>query len=170
MRRGRLERKGCVVDLYHKATGDLAKIADWTEDSLGYAREHGQRKLGWLLEAVRVEVELENALLALPLGEHLGPERASARENTVQENGRASDVARGVLERKREDEKSRARLVDWELFEEGLVALMRNGKVSYKHVDELAPEDRPARIAANRARTTWLKERRDGWLGRGEVS
>ena len=210
LRRGRLERKGCVVDLYHKATGDLAKIADWTEDSLGYAREHGQRKLGWLLEAVRVEVELENALLALPLGEHLGPERASARENTVQENGRASDVAHGVLERKREDEKSRARLVDWELFmqaerrelelrkdgqlakllgeplpgeppaalrrlssedrrqaEEGLVALMRNGKVSYKQVDELAPEDRPARIAANRARTAWLKERRDAWLPGG---
>jgi hypothetical protein len=70
----------------HKAAEDLAKMADWTEDSLGYAREHGQRKLGWLLEAVRVEVKLENAWLALPLGEHLGPERGGAREKTVQEN------------------------------------------------------------------------------------
>jgi hypothetical protein len=51
--------------------------------------------------------------------------------------------------------------------EEGLVALMSMGKVSYKHLDELSPKDMPARAAANRLRTTWLKERRDGWLGRG---
>jgi hypothetical protein len=25
----------------------------------------------------------------------------------------------------------------------------------------------PARVAANRLRATWLKERRDGWLARG---
>jgi hypothetical protein len=54
--------------------------------------------------------------------------------------------------------------------EEGLVALMSAGKMSYKRVDELSPEDVPARVAANRLRTTWLKERRDGWLGRGEGS
>src|SRR5215212_337228 len=53
--------------------------------------------------------------------------------------------------------------------EEGLVALMSGGKVSYKHVEELCQEDMPARVAANRLRTTWLKERRDGWLGHGEV-
>ena len=52
--------------------------------------------------------------------------------------------------------------------EEGRVALMSNGKVSYKSLDELCEEDMPARIAASRARTTWLKERRDGWLRRGE--
>ncbi|MDP8974563.1 MAG: hypothetical protein M3N45_15695 [Actinomycetota bacterium] len=50
--------------------------------------------------------------------------------------------------------------------EEGLVALMSGGKVSYKHLDELSQADQPARIAARRARTGWLKERRDGWLGR----
>ena len=49
--------------------------------------------------------------------------------------------------------------------EEGLVALMSNGKVSYKRVEELSEEDMPARIAAKRVRTAWLKERRDGWLG-----
>jgi hypothetical protein len=48
----------------------------------------------------------------------------------------------------------------------GLVALMSMGKVSYKPLDELSPEDMPARAAANRLRTTWLKERRDGWLAR----
>jgi hypothetical protein len=54
--------------------------------------------------------------------------------------------------------------------EEGLVALMRGGKVSYKPLGELCPEEMPARVAANRLRETWLKERRDGWLGREEDS
>jgi hypothetical protein len=49
--------------------------------------------------------------------------------------------------------------------EHGLVALMSGGKTSYKRLEDLEPEDMPARIAANRLRTTWLKERGDGWLG-----
>jgi hypothetical protein len=53
------------VDLAHKATGDLAKMAIWSQDSLRYAREHGQWKLIRLLEAVRVEVKLEDALLTV---------------------------------------------------------------------------------------------------------
>ena len=48
----------------------------------------------------------------------------------------------------------------------GLVALMSMGKVSYKPLEELSPKDMAARIAANRLRLTWLKERRDGWLAR----
>jgi len=52
--------------------------------------------------------------------------------------------------------------------EEGLVALMSNGKVFYKHVEGLSEEDMPARIAANRLRTTWLKERQDRWLDHGD--
>jgi hypothetical protein len=51
--------------------------------------------------------------------------------------------------------------------EKELVTLMSNGKTSYKHIEELSEEDMPARKAAERLRTTWLKERRDGWLGRG---
>jgi hypothetical protein len=46
----------------------------------------------------------------------------------------------------------------------GLVALMSGGRTFYKHIDDLDPEDMPARIAANRLRTTWLKERRDAWI------
>lgn len=53
--------------------------------------------------------------------------------------------------------------------ERGLVALMSGGKTFYKDIGDLAPEDMPARIAANRLRTTWLKERRDEWLGGGEI-
>ena len=48
----------------------------------------------------------------------------------------------------------------------GLVALMSNGRTAYKRVEELCEGDMPARVAADRLRTTWLKERRDGWLVR----
>ena len=55
--------------------------------------------------------------------------------------------------------------------EEGLVALMRDGEVYYKRIDELTPEDRPARIAAKRLRTGWIKERlaerQEKWGGSG---
>jgi hypothetical protein len=52
--------------------------------------------------------------------------------------------------------------------EEGVVALMSNGKVYYKHLVELSEEDMAARVAAKRLRTTWLKERQeDRWYGRG---
>jgi hypothetical protein len=61
-------------------------------------------------------------------------------------------------------------LEDQRQAEEGLVALMSGGKVSYKHVEELSEKDMPARVAANRLRTTWLKERQDGWLGRRDGS
>ncbi len=66
------------MDLNHKAARELARMAVWSEESLGYACEHGQRKLVWLLEAVRVEIKLEDALLALPLGEQVLPQRGSA--------------------------------------------------------------------------------------------
>jgi hypothetical protein len=48
----------------------------------------------------------------------------------------------------------------------GLVALMSMGKVSYMPLEELSPADLAARIAANRLRKTWHKDRRDGWLAR----
>ena len=51
--------------------------------------------------------------------------------------------------------------------EEGLVALMHDGEVFYKHLEELSEGDMLARIAASRLRTTWLKERQeDRWFGR----
>ena len=50
--------------------------------------------------------------------------------------------------------------------EEGLVALMHDGEVFYRHLEELSEEDVPARIAASRLRTAWLKERQeDRWFG-----
>jgi hypothetical protein len=259
------------VDLNHKTAEGLAEMTAWTEDSLGYVREHGQRKLVWLLEAVEVEVKLEGQLLALPVGKHLSPERGSTRGKALHKKQRVADMATAILRRQaeartewtgetfeealeavleteagrqlaelrdgpnrdeeaqrwqenlprkrvkerkrtRQEERNRAEQdAAWALFmqaelrelelrkggqlarllgeplpgespaalrrlasedqrqaEEGLVALMSNGKVGYKHVDELSPEDLPARIALNRARTTWLKDRRDAWLGYGD--
>lgn len=52
---------------------------------------------------------------------------------------------------------------DQKQAEKGLVALAVGGNIVYKQLSDLIPEDRPARIAADRARTTWLKERRDRW-------
>lgn len=63
----------------------------------------------------------------------------------------------------------RLALADQRQAEEGLVALASDGKVSYKRLEELVEKDRPARVAANRLRTGWLKERRDGWLGTAGV-
>ena len=54
--------------------------------------------------------------------------------------------------------------------EEGLVALTSSGKVYYKPLEELVEGDMAARIAADRLRESWLKERRDGWLSRPEGS
>lgn len=54
--------------------------------------------------------------------------------------------------------------------EEGLVALMSGGKLHYKPLDDLSPDDMPTRLAAERLRTAWLKKRQDGWLAQGKGS
>jgi hypothetical protein len=59
----------------------------------------------------------------------------------------------------------RLALEDQRQAQEGLVALMRDSEVSYKRVEELIPEDRPARDAANRARRRWLDQRMDRRVG-----
>jgi hypothetical protein len=56
---------------------------------------------------------------------------------------------------------------DQKQAEEGLVALTSNGKTYYKLVGELTEGDMAARIAADRLREAWLKERRDRWLDYG---
>jgi hypothetical protein len=63
------------VDSSHVTPEELVERSVWTEVSLGYAREHGRRKLARLLGALKDDVEFEGALVALPPGEHLGPAR-----------------------------------------------------------------------------------------------
>ncbi len=47
------------------------------------------------------------------------------------------------------------------------MTLTSNGKTYYKLVEGLTEGDMAARIAADRLREAWLKERRDGWLDYG---
>jgi hypothetical protein len=61
----------------------------------------------------------------------------------------------------------RLALEDQRQAKEGLVALTRNGKTYYKLVEELTEADMGARIAADRLREAWLKERQDRWIDYG---
>src|SRR5215210_573889 len=102
------------------------------------------RKAAWesFMRRERREVELrKEGQLAELLGEALAGETPAA-----------------LLRLGREDQRQ---------AEEGLVALTSNGKTYYKLVEELTEEDMGARIAADRLREAWLKERRDGWLDYG---
>lgn len=109
------------------------------------AEKRAQEAADWERFVISERRELERrerGQLADQLGEPLPGESASGLERLVNEDRRQA--------------------------REGLVALMSSGKVTFKPLDALSPEDMPARIAANRLRETWLKERRDRWLGRGE--
>jgi len=102
------------------------------------------RLVAWkeFMQAERRELELRrNSQLARMLGEPLPGEPPSMVVRLASEDRRQA--------------------------EEGLVALMHDGEVFYKHLEVLSEGDMPARIAAARVRTTWLKERQeDRWFGR----
>ena len=102
------------------------------------------RKAAWesFMRKERREVELrKDGQLAELLGEALAGEPPAALRRLAREDQRQA--------------------------EEGLVALTSNGKTYYKLVEELTEGDMAARIAADRLREAWLKERRDGWLDYG---
>jgi hypothetical protein len=102
------------------------------------------RKAAWesFMRRERREIELrKDGQLAELLGEALAGETPAALRRLAREDQRQA--------------------------EEGLVALTSNGKVYYKLVEELTEEDMGARIAADRLREAWLKERRDGWIDYG---
>jgi hypothetical protein len=105
------------------------------------------RKAAWesFMRRERRELELrKEGQLAALLGEALAGETPAALRRLAREDQRQA--------------------------EEGLVALTSNGKTYYKLVEELTEGDMGARIAADRLREAWLKERRDRWLGRKEGS
>jgi hypothetical protein len=91
--------------------------------------------------------------------------RTERRELELRKEGQLARVLAEPLPGEPSEALRRLASEDQRQAEEGLVALMRGGKASYKRLDELSPDDMPARIAANRARTGWLKERRDAWSG-----
>jgi hypothetical protein len=166
LRRVLLVRKGNAVNPDQKASADLAKAAIWSEDSLGYTRELGQRKLVWLLEAVKADVEFEESVRATLSRGHLRFARTGYRGAATHDNDRKTEDADDARRRKREVEKYRAGFASWKKFMDSKrrgLELRKGGELG-KLLGELSPEDMPARAAANRLRTTWLKERRHVWL------
>ena len=151
LRRVPPERKGYAVDLDHEVSEEAARRdarrVDTADDLRRLEREKEKdqaRIIAWelFMETERRELSLrQDGQLGRLLGEPQPGESLAALERLADEDQRQA--------------------------QDGLVALMSMGKVSYKHLDELSPKDMPARAAANRLRTTWLKERRDGWLARG---
>jgi hypothetical protein len=79
-----------------------------------------------------------------------------------QANGRLGYALRTTLPGESQEELDRLIEEDRYLAQTGLVSLVaEDGTVSHKHVDELKPEDRPARQRAEVARLDWLMERTD---------
>jgi hypothetical protein len=93
--------------------------------------------------------------------------RKERRELKLRKDGQLAELLGEALAGEPPAALRRLAREDQRQAEEGLVALTSNGKTFYKGVDELTEGDMAARIAADRLRTAWLKERRDGWLDYG---
>ena len=96
--------------------------------------------------------------------------RRERRELKLRKEGQLAELLGEALAGEPPAALRRLALEDQRQAEEGLVALTSNGKTYYKLVEELTEGDMGARIAADRLRKAWLKERRDRWLGRREDS
>jgi len=88
---------------------------------------------------------------------------AGEREALVgRANGRLAYALRTTLPGESREELDRLIEDDRRLAQTGLVSLVaEDGTVSHKHVDELTPEEMPARQRAEVARLDWLMERTD---------
>ena len=142
------ERKGNAVNPDQKASADLAKAAIWSEDSLGYARERGRRKLVWLLEAVKADVEFEGSLRSLLSRGHPRLARAGYRGAATHDNDRKTDEADDARRRKREEEKYRAHLASWKRFMDSEcreLELRKGGKLG-RLLGEPQPGEPPAAL------------------------
>jgi CHAD domain-containing protein len=93
--------------------------------------------------------------------------RKERRELKLRKEGQLAELLGEALAGESPAALQRLALEDQRQAEEGLVALTSNGKTYYKLLEELTEGDMAARIAADRLREAWLKERRDGWLGYG---
>jgi hypothetical protein len=93
--------------------------------------------------------------------------RRERRELKLRKEGQLAELLGEALAGETPAALQRLAREDQRQAEEGLVALTSNGKTYYKLVEELTEADMAARIAADRLREAWLKERRDGWLDYG---
>ena len=88
------------------------------------------------------------------------------RELKLRKGGQLARMLGEPLPREPRAEMLRLASEDRNQAEEGLVALMSEGEVFYKHLEDLSEGDVPARIAAIGSRTAWLKERQEvRWFG-----
>jgi hypothetical protein len=93
--------------------------------------------------------------------------RKEQRELELRKDGQLAELLGEALAGESPEALRRLALEDQRQAEERLVALTSNGKTYYKLVEDLTEGDMGARIAADRLREAWLKERQDGWLDYG---
>jgi hypothetical protein len=85
---------------------------------------------------------------------------AERRELENRRDGLLRKMLDGPLPGESPEELERLASVDQARAEEGLVELSSpEGEVYYKHIDDLSPEDRSDRAAAEGARVAWITER-----------
>jgi hypothetical protein len=85
---------------------------------------------------------------------------AERRELALRREGHLARILGAALPNESTEELRRRAEEDRLRAEEGLVELMdEHGQITHKHIDDLAPEDRQARIRAEGARIKWIAER-----------
>lgn len=85
---------------------------------------------------------------------------AERHELENRRNGHLRKLLGGPLPGESPEELDRLASEDEARAEEGLVELRSpDGEITYKHIDELIPDDRTARVAAEGARVEWFAER-----------
>ena len=139
------------------------KGADLWQSNLPRGRAE-ERRQGRLQERGRLREEERNRARQAAWESFMRKER---RELELRKDGQLAELLGEALAGESAAALRRLAREDQRQAEEGLVALTSNGKMYYKLVEELTEGDMAARIAADRLRTAWLKERRDGWLDYG---
>jgi hypothetical protein len=85
---------------------------------------------------------------------------AERRELQMRREGHLAKILGHALPDESPEEIERLADEDRLRAEEGLVELMdESGEITHKHIDELTPQDRTARIRAEGARIEWIAER-----------
>src|SRR5215203_2695506 len=123
-----------------------------------------ERRQARLEERSRLREEERSRARKAAWESFMGRER---RELELRKEGQLAELLGEALAGESPAALGRLAREDQRQAEEGLVALTSNGKTYYKLVEELTEGDMGARMAADRLREAWLKERRDGWLDYG---
>jgi len=139
------------------------ETADQWQPSLPRERAE-ERRQAQLEERRRLQKEERSRARKAVWESFMGRER---RELELRKDGQLAELLGEALAGESPAALGRLAREDQRQAEEGLVALTSNGKTYYKLVEELTEGDMGARMAADRLREAWLKERRDGWLDYG---